>query len=130
MEAIASFLAFTPPVPSTMPLLNHHPLFIHEIILKIFYALAVHEKTGYSDSDAEAEFVSRYSLASAALVCRAFAEPATEVLWNVHFNAKGGSLINLFKRTFSALTPRACVPGYHLEGKDPNVTVYVGDLHI
>lgn len=47
---------------------------------------------------------------SAALVCKAFAEPASEALWDLHFNTQNDAFVDFLKRTLSTLTLGRCGP--------------------
>ena len=75
----------------------------YDILLAIFHELSLHVVSGpdlfrwnrdKSVSDTERR-IRRLALASAALVCRAFADPATEVLWSVFFDGKMQILLEL-----------------------------------
>lgn len=116
-------------IPSTMSLLDHHPLFIHEILLEIFYALSYYGEIPITPGATNPwEAASRRNLANAALVCRAFAEPATEVLWDIHFNAIDGTLVTFLRRTLSAFTRSLYVPAPQ-SGREA-AEAYVRILHI
>ena len=113
-----------------MPLLNHHPLLIHEILLEIFYALALQKEPESMFNDFRAKAVSRENLLSAALVCKAFVDPATEVLWDVHFNNEGGDLVDFFERTLPAFTLSPESPTLQPGQEADEALSYVSILHI
>ena len=75
----------------------------YDILLAIFHELSLHAISGpHSFERSRDESVSlterrirRLALASAALVCRAFADPATKVLWSAFFDGKMQILLKL-----------------------------------
>ena len=73
----------------------------YDILLEIFHELSLHAISGpYSFERRERVSVAervirRQTLAGAALVCRAFADPATKVLWSSYFNGNMRILLEL-----------------------------------
>ena len=74
----------------------------YDILLEIFHQLSLHAISGPYSFERSRERVSvaervirRQTLAGAALVCRAFADPASKVLWSAYFNGNMRILLEL-----------------------------------